>query len=85
VLLGRPEIGSANSVRASNTPPAVALVAHLLDHGEIAKGTLRAAQELSNRLPEELAVTGWDDIPDADDCPQAMAELGTQAALLFAV
>jgi LacI family transcriptional regulator len=33
VLLARPEIASADSVRASNTPVAVELVAHLLDHG----------------------------------------------------
>jgi hypothetical protein len=73
-------------------------VSDLADRGphrpddEIAMGTLRTAREISIRVPEELAVTGWDDIPAARHLAptlttvrKPMAELGTQAALLFAV
>lgn len=161
VLLARPEIASADSVRAANEPAAMALVTHLLDHGyrrlafvgdpdassdaaerwagfleahrsagirpsfpprpspyreadgreaargvlaaadppdaivaandEIAMGALRAARELGLRVPYDVAVTGWDDIPAAGHLSpalttvrQPMVELGRRAAVLLA-
>ncbi len=161
VVLARPGIGLADSVRASNEPAAIALVRHLLDHGyrrlafvgdpdgssdaaerwagfleahrsaglwsafaplpspyreadgreaargilatadppevivaandEIAMGALRAARELGLRVPDDVAVTGWDDIPTAAHLSpalttvrQPMVELGRRAAVLLA-
>jgi LacI family transcriptional regulator, galactose operon repressor len=58
---------------------------------EIALGALRAARELRIQVPEQLAVTGWDDIPAAalvspalTTVRQPMRELGSTAAVLLA-
>jgi LacI family transcriptional regulator len=57
---------------------------------EIAMGVLGAAREIGLRVPEDLAVTGWDDIPAAGHLSpglttvrQPMVELGRRAALLL--
>jgi LacI family transcriptional regulator len=58
---------------------------------EIALGALRAARELGIRVPGQLAITGWDDIPVAalvspalTTIRQPMRELGSTAAVLLA-
>jgi LacI family transcriptional regulator len=58
---------------------------------EIALGALRAARELSVRVPAELAISGWDDIavashvsPALTTVRQPMRELGSTAAVLLA-
>jgi LacI family transcriptional regulator len=58
---------------------------------EIALGALRAARELGIGVPEQLAITGWDDIPVAalvspslTTVRQPMRELGSTAAVLLA-
>jgi LacI family transcriptional regulator len=58
---------------------------------EIALGALRAARELGIRVPGQLAITGWDDIPSAalvspalTTVRQPMRELGSTAARLLA-
>ena len=160
VLLARPAIDTADSVRADNRTTAEALVRHVIGHGyrriaflgdpagspdaaerwdgfreahrsagrrpshppqrsgyregdgyeaarelragrrrpeaivaandEIAMGTLRAARELGLAVPDDLAVTGWDDIPAAahlgpplTTVRQPMVELGRRAAVLL--
>lgn len=57
---------------------------------EIAMGALRAARELGLAVPDDLAVTGWDDIPAAAHLApplttvrQPMVELGRRAAILL--
>jgi LacI family transcriptional regulator len=58
---------------------------------EIALGAQRAARELSIRVPGQLAITGWDDIPVAalvspalTTIRQPMREIGSTAAILLA-
>jgi LacI family transcriptional regulator len=58
---------------------------------EIALGALRAARQLEIRVPEQIAITGWDDIPAAalvspalTTVRQPMRELGSTAAALLA-
>ncbi len=154
VLLARPPVGLVDTVTSDNTDSAVALTAHLLDHGhrrlaflgdpdqspdvagryegfrsalaerglepadepvrcafdvrsgyqatrdllsrhrpealvcandELALGALRAAEDLGLRVPDDLALTGWDDIMAAHyarltTVHQAMRELGATAA-----
>jgi DNA-binding LacI/PurR family transcriptional regulator len=53
-------------------------------------GALRAARELGLAVPDDLAVTGWDDIPAAAHLApplttvrQPMVELGRRAAVLL--
>jgi LacI family transcriptional regulator len=165
VLLARPGVDGADTVRTENRASAIGLVSHLFDHGigdllfvgdpdaspdagerwagfldahrlagrsrpeaavvsdfterggyaavhrylstrddrdglpaglvcandEIALGALRAARELSVRVPSELAITGWDDIavaglvsPSLTTVRQPMRELGSTAAVLLA-
>lgn len=57
---------------------------------EIAMGALRAARELGMEVPDDLALTGWDDIPAAvhlapplTTVRQPMVELGRRAAVLL--
>jgi LacI family transcriptional regulator len=160
VLLARPPIGDADSVRTESRHGAIELVAHLFEHGyrrlafvgdpasspdaaerwdgfrlahraagrrpayppqrsgyrehdgndaagtllatrrrpeaivaandEIAMGVLRAAREHGLRVPQDLAVTGWDDVPAAAHVApplttvrQPMVELGRRAAQLL--
>jgi LacI family transcriptional regulator len=159
VMLGRPPVASASSVRAENRRSAAALTAHLLEHGheriaflgdprsspdaaerweghldalqvagveqrlpdvcafreadgrrvaaqvlrrrpaptallcasdEIAMGAGAAAADLGLRIPLDLAITGWDDIPVARHLApplttvrQPLAELGARAAALL--
>lgn len=165
VLLARPAVDGADTVRTENRASATALVGHLIDHGigdllfvgdpaaspdagerwegfldahrmagrprpddalisdftergghaavhlrlsagidggrlpgglvcandEIALGALRAAREHSIAVPEQLAITGWDDIavaglvsPALTTVHQPMRELGSTAAVLLA-
>jgi LacI family transcriptional regulator len=58
---------------------------------EIALGALRAARDLGIQVPDQLAITGWDDIPVAalvsptlTTVRQPMRELGSIAAVLLA-
>lgn len=159
VLLARPTLGSADSVRAENRSTAHALTSHLIEHGrrsigfigdpsdspdvgerwlgfvdahraagrdaadpvvsgfrtadgvnaangllsprhrpdavvcandEIAMGVLEAARIAQINVPDDLAVTGWDDIPAARHLApplttvrQPMLDLGRRAAELL--
>lgn len=159
VLLARPVLGSADSVRAENESTASALTTHLIEHGyrrvsfigdpesspdvgerwrgfatahraagrkppepvvsgfrtadgvlagtalmsrsdrpdavvcandEIAMGVLEAARAARISIPDDLAVTGWDDIPAAGHLApplttvrQPMLDLGRRAAELL--
>jgi LacI family transcriptional regulator len=160
VLLARPPVAWADSVRTVNRPSAEALVGHLLDHGhreiaflgdpdgstdagerwegflaahrraglspalepvvcafrevegreaaarlfasarrptavvgandEIALGAMDAARAAGIRVPDELAITGWDDIPMTRHVSpalttvrQPMLDLGRRAAALL--
>ena len=159
VLLARPMLGSADSIRAENRPTAQALTEHLIEHGygriafigdpdgspdgaerwdgfvdahrgagrehpelvrsgfrtaegvaaaralleaahrpdavmcandEIAMGVLEAARAARITIPDDLAVTGWDDIPAARHLApplttvrQPMLDLGRRAAELL--
>jgi len=160
VLLARPQIAGASTVRAENRHSAEALAGHLIEHGhrrtafigdpssspdaderwegylaahtsagiepaarpyacafteaegqhvarlvltrqsrptalfcandEIAMGAYAAAAEAGLQVPEELAITGWDDIPVArllapplTTVRQPLAELGALAAQLL--
>jgi DNA-binding LacI/PurR family transcriptional regulator len=51
---------AAELLAAPNTPDAVAAMSD-----ELALGVLRAAARLGRRVPDGLAVTGWDDTPQA--------------------
>jgi LacI family transcriptional regulator len=58
---------------------------------EIAIGAIRAARELGLHVPDQLVITGWDDIPVAalvspalTTVRQPMNELGSTAAVLLA-
>lgn len=159
VMLARPPVGTADTVRVENTEPARALTAHLIAHGyrrftflgepkgspdvseryagfcaalaeadlraptpvrsgfreldgyraasalldggtapdailaandEIAIGAIRAARERGLRIPDDLAITGWDDIalaehvsPGITTVRQPLRELGRIAATLL--
>jgi LacI family transcriptional regulator len=160
VLLARPPLPSADSVRTANGPSAASLVGHLLEHGhreiafigdpagssdagqrwdgflaahrdagvsaafepvisafrevdgreaaarllagkrrptaivaandEIALGAIDAARTQGIRVPDELAITGWDDIPMSRHVSpalttvrQPMLDLGRRAAALL--
>jgi len=57
---------------------------------QMALGALKAARRLGRRVPEDLAVVGFDDVPEADYfCPslstlrQPLIELGSQAVRLL--
>ncbi len=57
---------------------------------QMALGALRAAQRLGRRVPEDLAVVGFDDVPEASFfCPplttlrQPLIEMGAQAVRLL--
>lgn len=51
----------------------------------IAIGALRAAKERGVRVPEDLALTGWDDIPFARDTEPALTTVHVPKELLGAV
>ncbi|HYW27108.1 MAG TPA: LacI family DNA-binding transcriptional regulator [Terriglobales bacterium] len=162
VLLGRPQVGSASTIRAENRASARALAGHLLGHGhtriafvgdpasspdagerwtgyqealrgaamrpplapetcafreadgyrvaglvlrrkraptalfcasdEIAMGACAAADALGLAVPQQVAITGWDDIPVArfvspalTTVRQPLAQLGARAAALLQV
>ena len=51
---------AAELLAAPDAPDAVAAMGD-----ELALGVLRAAARLGRRVPEDLAVTGWDDTPEA--------------------
>lgn len=68
-------------------PPADAIVAA---NDEIAIGAVRAARERGLRVPEDIAITGWDDIalaehvrPGLTTVRQPLRELGATAAALL--
>jgi LacI family transcriptional regulator len=78
--------GAALRLLADEHPPE-ALVCF---NDEVALGVLLAAEELGLRVPEDVAVTGWDDImaarftrPPLTTVRQPMRELGAQAARLL--
>ena len=78
--------GALAAGRASGRLPSGLVCAN----DEIALGALRAARDLGLRVPAQIAVTGWDDIPVAGlvsppltTIRQPMRELGSTAATLL--
>lgn len=80
VEAGRRAAGPLLGPGATDRPDAVACA-----NDEIALGVLQAAEEHGLRVPEDLAVTGWDDVMAArwaglTTVRQPMRELGARAA-----
>jgi DNA-binding LacI/PurR family transcriptional regulator len=68
------------------TPEAPDAVAAMGD--ELALGVLRAAARLGRRVPDDLAVTGWDDTPQASPAglttiAQSLRDQGAHCARLI--